>query len=95
MSACFKTDVFSLLNQLGKVNELLIKPEPLVSTEEKEEEEDVVEESVEEESGSKADCVTTATSLETALNLVNLNEVTRTKAFLLHSSSDPRGWIEF
>lgn len=74
MSACFKTDVFSLLNQLGKVNELLIKPEPLDSTEEKEEEEDVVEESVEEsveeESGSKADCVTTATSLETALNLV-------------------------
>ncbi|XP_036929392.1 epithelial splicing regulatory protein 1 isoform X4 [Acanthopagrus latus] len=58
---------------LGKVNELLIKPEPLDSTEEKEEEEDVVEESVEEESGSKADCVTTATSLEAALNLFHLH----------------------
>lgn len=72
MWACFKTDVFffSTLNQLGKVNELLIKPDLSDSTEEKEE--DVEEESVEEESGSKADCVFTTTSLETALNMVNL-----------------------
>lgn len=60
---------FSSLNQLGKVNELLIKPDLSDLTEEKEEE-DVVEESVEEENGSKADCVFTATNLETALNLV-------------------------
>lgn len=54
------------MNQLGKLNELIIKPDPSELTEEK----DVVEETVEEESGSKADCVFTATSLETALNLV-------------------------
>lgn len=59
------------MNQLGKVNELLIKSDPSEFTEEKEEE-DVVEESVEEEAGSKADCVFTATSLETALNLVTI-----------------------
>lgn len=51
------------------MNELLIKPDLSDLTEEKEEE-DVVEESVEEENGSGADCVFTATSLETALNLV-------------------------
>lgn len=75
-------------NKLGKVNELLIKPDLSDSTaekeveEEEEEEEDVVEESVEEsveeENGSKADCAFTATSLETALNLFHLqltNEV--------------------
>ncbi|KAM9353296.1 epithelial splicing regulatory protein 1 isoform 2-T2 [Symphorus nematophorus] len=68
--------------KLGKVNELLIKPDLTDLTEKKEEEgeeeEDVVEESVEEENGSKADCVFTATSLETALNLFHLqltNEV--------------------
>lgn len=54
---------------MGKVNELLIKPDLSDLTEEKEEE-DVVEECVEEESGFKADCVFTATSLEAALNLV-------------------------
>ncbi|XP_068180771.1 epithelial splicing regulatory protein 1 isoform X1 [Antennarius striatus] len=63
--------------KLGKVNELLIKPDLSDLTEEKEEE-DVVEENVEEKNGSKADCVFTATSLETALNLFHLqltNEV--------------------
>ncbi|KAM3614789.1 uncharacterized protein V6R79_019050 [Siganus canaliculatus] len=63
---------------LGKVNELLIKPDLSDSTEEKEEEEDVVEESAEEETGSKADCVSTATSFEAALNEFHLqltNEV--------------------
>lgn len=60
---------FSPPNQLGKVNELLIKPDLSDLTEEKEEE-DVVEECVEEQSGFKADCVFTATSLEAALNLV-------------------------
>ncbi|XP_041798410.1 epithelial splicing regulatory protein 1 isoform X1 [Chelmon rostratus] len=62
--------------KLGKVNELLIKSDLSDLTEEKEE--DVVEESVEEENASKADCVFTATSLETALNLFHLkltNEV--------------------
>lgn len=53
------------------MNELLIKPDLSDLTEGKEEEEeDVVEERVEEENGSKADCVFTATNLETALNLV-------------------------
>lgn len=61
---------FSPPNQLGKVNELLIKPDLSDLTEEKEEEEDVVKECVEEESGFKADCVFTASSLEAALNLV-------------------------
>ncbi|XP_068591187.1 epithelial splicing regulatory protein 1 isoform X3 [Cebidichthys violaceus] len=68
--------------KLGKVNELLIKPDLSDSTEEKEEEEeeeeDGVEESVEEENRSQADNVSTATSLETALNLFHLqltNEV--------------------
>ena len=74
MRTCFKTDVFlsSSPNQLGKVNELLIKADLTELTEEKEEEqeEDVVEERTEEENGSKADCVFTAPSLETALNLV-------------------------
>lgn len=51
------------------MNELLIKPDLSDLTEEKEED-DVVEESVEEENGSRGDCVSTATSLETALNLV-------------------------
>ncbi|XP_075965276.1 epithelial splicing regulatory protein 1 isoform X2 [Anarhichas minor] len=64
---------------LGKVNELLIKPDLSDLTEEKEEEmEDGVEESVEEENRSQADNVSTATSLETALNLFHLqltNEV--------------------
>ncbi|XP_029958093.1 epithelial splicing regulatory protein 1 isoform X2 [Salarias fasciatus] len=70
--------------QLGKVNELLIKPELSDLTEEKEKEvEDVVEESVEENTASGADCVSTATSLETALNLFHLqvtNEVNSTGA---------------
>ncbi|CAN9514239.1 unnamed protein product [Ophioblennius macclurei] len=70
--------------QLGKVNELLIKPEPSDLTEEKEKEvEDVEEESVEENTASGAECVSTATSLETALNLFHLqvtNEVNSTGA---------------
>lgn len=60
---------FSPPNQLGKVNELLIKPDLSDLMEEKEEE-DVVEECVDEETGFKADCVFTAASLEAALNLV-------------------------
>ncbi|KAK5922337.1 hypothetical protein CgunFtcFv8_019610 [Champsocephalus gunnari] len=63
--------------QMGKVNEILIKPD-LSELTEKKEEEDVVEESVEEENGSGADNVSTASSFETALNLFNLelsNEV--------------------
>ncbi|XP_056300955.1 epithelial splicing regulatory protein 1 isoform X2 [Pseudoliparis swirei] len=63
--------------KLGKVNELLIKPDLSDLTEEKEEE-DGVEESIEEEDSSRADNVSTATSLETALNLFHLqltNEV--------------------
>lgn len=54
---------------MGKVNEILIKPD-LSELTEKKEEEDVVEESVEEENGSGADNVSTASSFETALNLV-------------------------
>ncbi|XP_031155047.1 epithelial splicing regulatory protein 1 isoform X6 [Sander lucioperca] len=68
--------------KLGKVNELLIKPDLSDLTEEKEEE-DVVEESVEEDNRSGADNVFTATSLETALNLFHLqltNEVNSTGA---------------
>ncbi|XP_044215973.1 epithelial splicing regulatory protein 1 isoform X1 [Thunnus albacares] len=64
--------------KLGRVNELLIKPDLTDLTEEKEKEEDVVEESVEEENGSGADCVFTALNLETALNMFHLqltNEV--------------------
>lgn len=57
------------LNQLGKVNELLIKHDLSDSAEEKKEE-DVVEACVEEETGLKADCVFTAENLEAALNLV-------------------------
>lgn len=57
------------VNQLGKVNELIIKPDLSELTEGKEDK-DVVEEAVEEELGSNADSVFTATSLETALNLV-------------------------
>jgi len=65
---CFKNNLFSSLNQLGRVNELLIKPDLSDLTEEKAEE-DVVEESQEEENGS-GDCVSTATSIDSALNLV-------------------------
>ncbi|XP_047455246.1 epithelial splicing regulatory protein 1 isoform X2 [Mugil cephalus] len=64
--------------KLGKVNELLIKPDLSDLTEEKEEEEDVVEESVEEENGSGAECVSTARSVDAALNLFHIqltNEV--------------------
>ncbi|TNN02569.1 hypothetical protein fugu_010056 [Takifugu bimaculatus] len=63
--------------KLGKVNELIIKPDLSESTEEKEDK-DVVEEAVDGESGSKADSVFTATSFESALNLFHLqltNEV--------------------
>ncbi|GLD55774.1 epithelial splicing regulatory protein 1 isoform X1 [Lates japonicus] len=67
-----------VVTQLGRVNELLIKPDLSDLTEEKEEE-DVVEERVEEEeSGSGADSVSTAASLEAALNEFHLqvtNEV--------------------
>lgn len=54
---------------MGKVNELIIQTDLSELTEGKEDK-DVVEEAVEEELGSKADSVFTATSLETALNLV-------------------------
>uniref|UniRef100_A0AAX7U5V9 RRM domain-containing protein n=1 Tax=Astatotilapia calliptera TaxID=8154 RepID=A0AAX7U5V9_ASTCA len=63
--------------KLGKVNELLIKPDLSDLTEEKEEE-DVVEESVEQENGSGADCVYKAPSVDKALNMFHLqltNEV--------------------
>ncbi|KAG7475618.1 epithelial splicing regulatory protein 1 isoform X1 [Solea senegalensis] len=62
--------------KLGRVNELLIEPDCSDLTEEREEE-DVVEESVEEKR-SGADCVSTSTSFEAALNLFHLqltNEV--------------------
>lgn len=64
--------------KLGRVNELLIKPDLSDLTQDKEEEEDVEKETVEEEYGSKADCVFTASNLETALNQFHLqltNEV--------------------
>lgn len=57
------------MNQLGKVNELIIKPDLSELTEGKEDK-DVVEQTADKESGSKADTVFTATSLETALNQV-------------------------
>lgn len=63
------TGFFVPLNQLGRVNGILIKPDLSDLTDEKEED-DEAEESVEEENGSGADCVSTAASLETALNLV-------------------------
>lgn len=66
----------SPLNQLGKVNELIIKPDLSESTEGKEDK-DVVEEAVDGESGSKADSVFTATSFESALNLV----ITKTTSY--------------
>ncbi|KAF7669708.1 hypothetical protein LDENG_00147210 [Lucifuga dentata] len=70
--------------KLGKVNELLIKPEFSDLTEDKdEEEEDVLEESVEEENRHEADCVSTVTNLEAALNQFHLqltNEVNSTDA---------------
>ncbi|XP_034730600.1 epithelial splicing regulatory protein 1 isoform X2 [Etheostoma cragini] len=68
--------------KLGKLNELLIKPD-LSDLTEQNDEEDVVEESVEEDNRSGADNVFTATSLETALNLFHLqltNEVNSTGA---------------
>ncbi|XP_028325781.1 epithelial splicing regulatory protein 1 isoform X3 [Gouania willdenowi] len=58
--------------QLGQVNELLIRPDPSELTEKEEEEDVEEEESVEEESGSGADCISTATSLESALNMFHL-----------------------
>ncbi|XP_034030750.1 epithelial splicing regulatory protein 1 isoform X3 [Thalassophryne amazonica] len=66
--------------KLGRVNELVLKPDlsDLSREKEEEEEEDLVEESVEEENGSGADCVSTATNLEAALNQFHLqltNEV--------------------
>ncbi|XP_062255609.1 epithelial splicing regulatory protein 1 isoform X2 [Platichthys flesus] len=64
--------------KLGRVNELLIKPDLSDMTEEEKEEEDVVEESVEEENGSGAECVSTSANLEAALNQFHLqltNEV--------------------
>lgn len=75
------TCFFSPPNQLGKVNELLIKPDLSDLTEEKEEE-DVVEESVEEENGSGTDCVSTARSIDTALNLVIMSIKSLEKHFL-------------
>lgn len=82
---------FLFLNQLGKVNELLIKPDLSDSTEAQEKEDVLEEESVvveqeeeeQEESGSKADRVFTVTTLEQALNLVtNLSVVTSPTPYL-------------
>uniref|UniRef100_A0A8C5NGD1 RRM domain-containing protein n=1 Tax=Gouania willdenowi TaxID=441366 RepID=A0A8C5NGD1_GOUWI len=56
------SDEKELVRILGQVNELLIRPDPSELTE-KEEEED---------SGSGADCISTATSLESALNMFHL-----------------------
>ncbi|XP_061531256.1 epithelial splicing regulatory protein 1 isoform X2 [Phycodurus eques] len=64
-------------NKLGKVNELVIKPEVSDVADEKKEE-DAAEDLVEEENASGADCVFTAKSLEAALNMFHLqltNEV--------------------
>lgn len=70
---CFKSGMFfssslNSLNQLGKVNELLIRPELPELTEEREDEEEEVR--AEEEKGSSADNVFTAANLESALNQV-------------------------
>lgn len=66
--ACF-------LNQLGRVNELIIRPDLSDLTDEKVEK-DVVreseEEEKEEESVNGADCIYTATSLDNAFNVVML-----------------------
>lgn len=83
-SYCFKTDLFFccccvffvcfVFNQLGKVNELIIKPD-LSDLTDKEEEEDNVEKSEEKEEEEetslyRADCVYTVTSLDSAFNTV-------------------------
>ncbi len=73
------------------MNELLIKPDLSDSTEEKEEDE--VEESAEEENGSKADCVFTAASLETALKLVISPQKSPKKAFSLLLRSNYFCWF--
>ncbi|KAM6910200.1 epithelial splicing regulatory protein 1 isoform 2-T2 [Xenentodon cancila] len=62
---------------LGKVNELLIQAD-LSDLTDKKTEEDVVEECREEENGPGADCISTVTSIDSALKLFNLqliNEV--------------------
>lgn len=82
-SYCFKTDLFFLFcffNQLGKVNELIIKTNLSDLTDKEEDEDDVVEKSEEKEaeeeqqeeetSSYRADCVYTATSLDSAFNTV-------------------------
>ncbi|XP_061674912.1 epithelial splicing regulatory protein 1 isoform X1 [Syngnathoides biaculeatus] len=63
--------------KLGRVNELLIKPEASDLTDEKKEE-DATEDLAEDENESGADCLFTAKSLEAALNMFHLqltNEV--------------------
>ncbi|XP_008430874.1 epithelial splicing regulatory protein 1 isoform X1 [Poecilia reticulata] len=63
---------------LGRVNEILIRPDLSDSTEEKSDEDVVVECKEEDESSSGADCMYTATSLDSGLNMFNLqltNEV--------------------
>ncbi|KAM4567844.1 epithelial splicing regulatory protein 1 isoform 3-T3 [Fundulus diaphanus] len=63
---------------LGRVNELLIRPDLTDSTEEKTDEDVVVECKEDDESSSGADCVYTATSLDSGINMFNLqltNEV--------------------
>ncbi|XP_076009926.1 epithelial splicing regulatory protein 1 isoform X2 [Genypterus blacodes] len=68
--------------KLGRVNELLIKPE-LSDLPGDRDEEDVVEENVEEENRYGTDCAPTFTNLETALNQFHLrltNEVNSTGA---------------
>ncbi|XP_032415096.1 epithelial splicing regulatory protein 1 isoform X3 [Xiphophorus hellerii] len=63
---------------LGRVNEILIRPDLSDSTEEKSDEDVVVECKEEDESSSRADCMYTAASLDSGLNMFNLqltNEV--------------------
>lgn len=71
------------------MNELLIKPDLTDLTEEKEEE-DVVEESLENENRSKADCIFTAISLETALNQVitHFEIPKKVKAYIISAGGD-------
>lgn len=82
---------FLCVNQLGRVNELHIKPDPTDLTEEKEEqleeeekEEDLSEETVE-ENRLEADCVSASNSFESALNQVTF-QISLLKKNLLHCS---------
>lgn len=69
--------VLFCLNQLGRVNELLIKPDLSDFTEENVKE-DVVD-NKETEKGSGGDCIFTVTSIDTALSMVKSNFPTNIK----------------